>query len=325
MSAPVISRGSGAPLPRTGHALPQHGDEADQRAADAAGAYKKVFVPYERQTAIRSRINILRLSTIGKRDVPLDGRRLSEVSQAGKSRLLRHYADLMNGTILADGSINPYRVLYFELKGSQTLKMFCRMILQRLGDPHWDVGNADDVQERVRVFMRARGVELLIIDEIQHLVGDSQNKMDITDELKLFLDAGIVPVVCAGNEKSRAFFEKNDQLSARLGSPLELSPLRSKGSHEPRLFKTFCRDLDLAMRQFNVVREPSGLDGKAALKGLLDASGGHIGRVCRIVEVAVEHAALRDADHVELYDLWHAVETFAKPQRYTKVNRFEVP
>lgn len=321
MSAAGTNGRSGAPLPRTGHALPQSGDAAEQRAANAAEAFKEIFVSYKRQLAIRSRINILRLSSVDKRDVPLDGRRLSEVSQAGKSRMLRYYAELMNGSILADGTVNSYRVLYFELKGSQTLKMFCVMILKRLGDPHWNVGNSDDVQERVRVFMRQRGVELLIIDEVQHLVGDSQNKMDITDELKLFLDAGIVPVVFAGNEKSRAFFEKNDQLSARLGSPLDLSPLSGKTCNQT-LFKTFCRDLDLAMRDALVVRGLSGLDQKAALAGLLTASGGHVGRVCRIIEVAVEHAALRDADHVELYDLSHAINTFAIPQRYTLKNPF---
>ena len=146
--------------------------------------------------------------------------------------------------------------------------------------------------------------------------------MDITDELKLFLDAGIVPVVFAGNEESRAFFVKNDQLSARLGAPLELSPLRGGQAHDRTLFKTICRNLDHAMKAAKVVRNLSGLDGAAALKGLLAASGGHVGRVCRIVEVAVEHAALRDADQVELYDLSHAVETFAIPQRYTLENPF---
>lgn len=325
MSVAAKVRGSGLPLPLTGCATPQRNDATELRCAQALESYRAFFLRYERQEAIISRINVLRLSCLGKRDIPLEGRHLSEVSQAGKSRMLRAYRDLINGSSPPHGrSSNPFRVLYMELKGAHTVKMLCRVLLGMLGDPHPEVGNAEDVQERVRRFIRDRGVELLIVDEVQHLNGDSSNKMDITDELKLFLDAGIVPVVFAGNEKSRVFFERNDQLSARLGTPLELSPLRGGQARERTLFKTFCRDLDDALVENKIVREPSGLTAAVALNGLLAASGGHVGRVCRIVEAAVEHAVMRHADHVELFDLSHAVDTFAIPQRYTKENTFAV-
>ncbi|MBC3941184.1 ATP-binding protein [Sphingomonas albertensis] len=303
--------------------MPQFDEATDIRLADALRSFKTIFLEYERQRAIQSRINVLLISCIGIRDVPLDGRRLSEVSQAGKSKMLTVFRDRINQSPMADGSVpNPHRVLYFELKGSQTLKMLCVMILQKLGDPHWNEGNGDDVQERVRVFLRQRGVQLLIIDEVQHLAGDSQNKMDITDELKLFLDAGIVPVVFAGNEKSKKFFERNEQLCARLGRPLELTPLSGGLAHDRVLFKTFCRDLDAAMVAKSITRASSNLSEKVALKGLLAASRGRVGRVVRIVEVAMEHAVSRDADYIEMYDLSHAIETFAMPQRYVAKNPF---
>ena len=323
MSTETIAIGSGAPLPTTGRALPLLDDATDQRCADAAARFKTIFVPYQRQRASMSRINVLRLSHIGRRDMPFDGRGLSERSQAGKSRMLTVYRDRINSAWLPDGGApNPYRVLYFELKGAQTLKMFCKMVLQALKDPHWNVGNADDVQERVRVFIRARGVELLIIDEVQHLAGDSSNKMDITDELKLFLDAGIVPVVFAGNHMARVFFKKNDQLAARLGRPLELTPLTARDTSDRSLFKKFCHDLDEELVRNKIMRQRSGLASAKALKGLLRASGGHVGRVVRIVEAAMEHAVSRDADFIELYDLSHAVDTFAIPQRYVLKNPF---
>lgn len=78
----------------------------------------------------------------------------------------------------------------------------------------------------------------------------------------------------------------------------------------------------MALVKQQITREPSGLDSAACLKGLIAASGGHVGRVMRIVEAATEHALTRDADHVEPYDLSHAVETFAMPQRYTAKNPF---
>lgn len=323
MSTSDQNGGSGAPLPHTGHALPQFDDATDARVANALKTFKTIYIRYDRQRAIQSRINVLRISCIGKRDEPLDGRRLSEVSQAGKSRMLTAYRDRINQSSMPDGSEpNPHRVLYYELKGSQTLKMFCKKILMELHDPHWNEGNADDVLERVRVFLRAQGVELLIVDEVQHLAGDSQNKMDITDELKLFLDAGIVPVVFAGNEKSKKFFERNDQLCGRLGRPLELTPLSGGLAHDRVLFKTFCRDLDDALVAKSIMRVSSDLSGPAALKGLLAASKGRVGRIVRIVEVAMEYAVSRDADYIEIYDLSHAIETFAMPQGYITKNPF---
>ncbi|QCB43335.1 hypothetical protein E5673_14785 [Sphingomonas sp. PAMC26645] len=138
----------------------------------------------------------------------------------------------------------------------------------------------------------------------------------------VFLDAGIVPIVFAGNEKSKHFFEKNEQLCARLGRPLELTPLTRTEPRDRTLFKTFCRDLDAALVNNGVVRSISGLSDTVPLSGLMAASGGRVGRVVRIVEAAMEHAVSRDADRVELYDLSHAVQTFAMPQRYINKNPF---
>ena len=318
-------QGGGAPPPTTGHALPVYNDEVDERCATGLEEFGELYIPYERQEAIRSRINTLRLMSINKRGregIALPGRELSQVSQAGKSKVLQAYALEMQRGPNTKGDINPYRVIYVGLEVRQTLKMLCKKILKLLGDPHWDLGNADDVRERLREFMRFRDVELLIIDEVQHLKGHSNDKVDITDELKRFLDSGIVPVVFAGNEEARDFFASNVQLAARLGDPLELTPLSAKATDDKKLFRQFCIDLDEEMRAAGICRQPSGFGKAGILTGLMKSSGGHVGRVCRIVEVALEHALRRDADMVEAYDLHHAVDAFAISKGYCQKNAF---
>ena len=310
--------------PLTGRVTPQYDDAGIARAAAALVVFGTIHVPYPPQQAIAGRIEVLRQRSLGRRGQPLPGLRLSQLSQAGKTRTFTEYRrQLMSRTLLATGARNPYQVLYLGLEVRVTVKMMCCQILRMLGDPHWDKGNTDEIKQRTREFMHARGVELLFVDEIQHLARESTDRTDVTDELKRFLDMGIVPVVFAGNEESRAFFERNSQLASRLGPPLELSPVDAGETAQLVAFKQFCADLDAAMVSAHAIGASSKLNEPTQLNGLLVASGGHIGRVCRIVEAALEHAVLREADFIELFDLSYAVETFAIPQEYTATNPFK--
>lgn len=309
--------------PATGRAFPLADEDAVDRTTAAMDAFQTIAVPYGPQQAIATRIKVLRQRTIGQRGTPLPGLRFSQVSQAGKSFILQKTREeILRANLMCTESPNPYQVLYLGLEVRITVKMMCSALLQKLGDPYSHKGNSDEVKLRTKEFMEHRGVELLIIDEVQHLASDTMHNADVTDEIKRFLDAGIVPVVMAGNEASRPFFERNPQLASRLGTPLELSPVEATKTGQLSAFKTFCADLDEAMLAAGCVRKRSGLSQPEQLSGLLAASGGHIGRVCRIVEAALEHASLRDADLVEVYDLSFAVDTFAIPQGYVSTNPF---
>jgi hypothetical protein len=57
----------------------------------------------------------------------------------------------------------------------------------------------------------------------------------------------------------------------------------------------------------------AGLGEPAILTSLHAASGGHVGRVARILQEAVKHAAWRDAVTIDTFDLSHIVRTFAMP------------
>ena len=52
------------------------------------------------------------------------------------------------------------------------------------------------------------------------------------------------------------------------------------------------------------------------------ASGGHVGRVARILEHAVEHAAWRGGLTIEAYDLSHIVRTYAVPMGWVDHDPF---
>lgn len=308
-------------LPQTGHALPEYDGAAVDRSVVALERHATIFIRHEPQAAIMGRIEVLRRQNLGKRGVPLRGLRLSQVPQAGKSKTLEQYIErLSRETALAGLPANPFAVMYIGLEVSTTIKMLCKRLLKKLGDPHWEMGNADDLRLRMHEFMIERDVQLLIVDEVQHLNKQSNERSDVTDELKRLLDNGTVPLVLVGDETSLPFFERNTALAGRLGAPLELSPL---GMATAKLFKEFCRNLDLAMVEADVFPEPANLASNRMLRGLIKASGGHIGRVCRIIEAAVEHAALRDATCVEPFDVSCAIENMAMVAKWVDRNPFK--
>ncbi|RZK03394.1 MAG: ATP-binding protein [Novosphingobium sp.] len=312
---------TGVPVPFTGRAAPETSEEAIARATFSTEAFRRIYVDNDVQDAIVASILILMRSCRGLRGVPLPGRRLSQISQAGKSKIVQALRTRLAALAREHGlEPNPHQVLYLELKGSMTLRMIWTRLLRQLGDPHFNDGNTEDLLQRLAEFVQLRGVEVLVIDEVQVLKGKTVNKVEITDELRGLLNDGIVPVVFIGDERSKQFFEDNEKLAGRLGRPLELLPLDL--TTQAKVAKDFCASLDDAMVAAGCTRKSSNLATNAVLNPLLRSSGQHLGRICRIVEAALEHAVQRDADFVEPFDLWHAVETFAIRADYTKKNHF---
>jgi hypothetical protein len=122
--------------------------------------------------------------------------------------------------------------------------------------------------------------------------------------------------VFVGDEDSLVFFERNGKFAARLGDPLQLRPMQplnddAQGRADALAFKLFCDRFDIALRKARAMGKLAGLKNDALLDGLILASNGHVGRVARILQVAVPHAIWRGADTVEAYDLSHAVRSYA--------------
>ena len=311
------------PVPYTGHALQQFDAEGTIREARAKEVMRNISIAYPKQTAIMERIEALRLSTLGIRGVPLPGLRLSQVSQAGKTKTLEIYIhNLQCSKEVGEAEDNYRQVVFLGLKRRVTVKMFYQRLLRELGDPHPEKGNLETLVQRAEEFLGRLRVELLIVDEVQHLANPRSDSGEVTDELKSFLDRGVVPVVFAGNEESESFFGNNAQLSARLGAPLELNPTNLDAGDDAKMFKAFCIGLDKAISASGLFPQSSNFGSKEVLQGLVIASSGHIGRVCRLVGAAMEHAARRDAEYVEVYDLSFAIDNIGIRSQWISYNPF---
>jgi hypothetical protein len=228
-----------------------------------------------------------------------------------------------------------------------TVKMLYQDILNRLADDFADEpgdhgirltpeqkkkikGNANDniaiKEQRIEEWAWKLGVELIVVDEIQRLVTKSKverlhatdsasfltaDAEEVSTKLQTLLDRGIVPIVFIGDENSPVFFDLNHYFAARLGRPLKLLPLDPNSKRDLKRFNDFCTGYDEELRRQNVIPVPTCLSQPQILGALLIASGGHIGRAARIIEVALPAALERGAVTMEAYDLSNAVRDYA--------------
>lgn len=298
--------GSHTSLPRT--------DDIKARALAATHLLEDGWIEHDPQRAIIDELIDYRDQTIGRLGSPLSGRRLSQFSQAGKSRTMAQLkAELARERAAQGLPPNPYQVVIVELDRRLNLKGFYQEVLRKLDDDFWDADvSAKVLENRIADFVRKLGVELLIADEVQHLKRKANDANEVTDRLKVFLDRGIVPLVLVGDEDSIPFFHANGKLAARLGSPLQLAPLDPKRkAADAKLFKKFCSALDDGLIAHNIFMTSSELTSHATLTALLKVSSGHVGRVARLLSVAAPAAVRRGAACIEPYDLSRATREFA--------------
>ena len=305
------------PPPLTGDPVPRFADEALRERSEAALATcLGIWVANDRQDMVIAQVrSYLGAWHLADEKEACGGRRLSQYSQAGKSATMRRLKKVLAKQRRTRGlAPSKYQVVIVTLRKRLTLNQLYRAILKKMGCPHWNQEkiSVDTLLCRIEEHAALIGMELLVIDEIQHLDNDTKDAEAVLHQLKVFVDEAYFPIVFVGDEDSLPFFERNQKLAARLGDPLELRPLKPLENDDDALaFQKLCHKFDLALVKADVFTRPAGLSKKLLLDGLMIASGGHVGRVASLLQIAVPHAIWRGADAVEAFDLSHAVRSYA--------------
>ncbi|MNS86423.1 hypothetical protein D3C72_1203280 [compost metagenome] len=211
-------------------------------------------------------------------------------------------------------------VIKVDLERHSTSRKLMMSILFALGDPFFDRGNELTLKRRVLEYFILLQTELLIVDEVQHLNYRNGLKNDVTDTLKGLLDAGVIPIVFLGTEEAAQMFGRNLQLNGRLLPPCDLNPLNARSATDRDLFARFVRKLEEVVVAQGVLPELSTLEADGALPALFEVSGGVIGRVSRIFQVALEVAIRRQGHRLEVSDLSWAFDHWAVPQAFVEHN-----
>jgi len=168
---------------------------------------------------------------------------------AGKSTLIKWYASGFPVRILPERRIHP--VLVVLVPSPATVKGLATEMLKALGDPAADKGATSSQTLRLRKYIAACEVELIILDEFQHF-DDRQSKnilKTISDWLKNLLNQCNIPIVLAGMPGCESVLDQkgNEQLKRRFASRDEILPFSWDTRERITEFRQLLKGIDDAL------------------------------------------------------------------------------
>lgn len=152
-------------------------------------------------------------------------------SGAGKSTLVNTYRRKFPDVVLEDRTERP--ILYVSLHARVTVNDILSALLAACGDPEPDKGTARALLRRFYGLAESLGVQLIIIDEIQHVLPEHTHRrtQEAADTIKSISTDTQIPFVLVGlphgirllNDTIKGKHDE-DQLIRRFNTPIEIIP-----------------------------------------------------------------------------------------------------
>lgn len=250
-------------------------------------------------------------------------RSLCADSHAGKSTTIRMYLEtriypecIARGffppeTPMEDVLASQKIVLFIEIPSNTAVKALFARVLEALDDPFPTSGHVVDMEYRADKLLRKHNVELLIFDEIGHLKIPKQSDAAATihNHLKSFLRKGF-PVVFVGLVEALPKIFSDKQIKRRHMNAIEYPALVYSNDKHKAIFRDFCVDLSISLKEKGILAEWSDFVGKddEILVRLFQATLGLLGGVARLVESACNFAFDEKSPRVELHHLEKAAD-----------------
>lgn len=282
--------------------------------------FGQIYIPYPPHIEFHQRCEYLIELGRATRGRPQKGMRVLAPSGSGKSTATEAF--IQKFEVQTPRTDKRVPLVYIPLEEGTTSKKLMSSILDFFGDQYSAYGNEQVLKNRVKACFERFGTDLLFVDEAQHLDFRNSGATNATDSLKRFLDDGVVPIVFLGIEEAENFFTKNIQLGSRLIAPSDFKPLDVRDRSHRSLLAGYAASLDRAIVQRGILPELGALQDRWAVKCLHSATDGIIGRVSRLLEIALEIALRRGATRIERYDLASAVDSWGILNGVMKSNPF---
>lgn len=233
--------------------------------------------------------------------------RYLQPSGAGKSTCARLLAAHVEGQPDRDPEMKP--VLHVTLSTTGTPKSLASSILGALGDNYSTRGEAELLLRRVRQGLKEFGVELLIIDELNHF-RQKHLATDAANTIKNILTLGWVPIVLMGTTDAQSLFTNNRELKMRSAPQVVLAPYDHRNAADLEIWTEFLRRLDARMVQDGILSTRSGLGESTLAKDLCEASNGLIGELHNIILAALEPVLMVGEKYISYERLSDAVDAW---------------
>ncbi len=197
-----------------------------------------------------------------------------------------------------EGTVIPY--LYVSVLSSPKKKGAVAAFLRALHDPNPSRGTEWDMISRVHRLIKACKVQVIFVDEFQHLIDKDTKTVvhAVTDFLKDIITQTHRPMILTGMlGEAEAILEANEQLDRRIGTPLILSPFEWDRQHSETIkeFRTLMRDIDRGLPL-----DLSNLQDEELAFRFFYASDGYLGWVMEIVREAAIKAIDRECNMLNM-------------------------
>ncbi len=207
-------------------------------------------------------------------------------SGCGKSTLRRTYVNQYPRREMEDRTLIP--VLHLELPSQPTVKNVAERLLIQLGDPFAEKGSAEGKTARIVTLLKECGVELVILDEFQHFVDRSSEKVEykVADWLKSVINDSKVPFVLMGLPRCHRILEVNEQLRRRFLPRVSLHRFRMDIQEERRQFFNVLKNLEKSLP----LQFPSALCEKTIIPRIYYATHGVIDHTMKLISESLNIA-----------------------------------
>lgn len=219
----------------------------------------------------------------------------------GKSTILEYYVKQHENEYSDDTPVILVRV-----PAAATTKQVLAEIVDALGGVYGSRPTEAELNRMARQLLRAKGISLVMLDEFQHLsqVESGRCPRQAANTIKNLMNDTQIPFVLAGLEHAESVLHNHPELKRRFTSSYRLKQL---GSHTRDDMKYSVLYLRAAQKVMDVPCIELGTAEQAARFHL--ASGGALGPISRILELAMNNADL-EGPGITMEDLAAGYEGF---------------
>jgi hypothetical protein len=241
-------------------------------------------------------------------------------SGAGKSTVFDTFIKL-HDKIIEEETRTKRVLLWAELPSPITLMSFLETLLDQLGDPYPGKGKKSEKRKRLVKLIKECGVELILLDEFQHLVHSENQKInhDVSDCFKSIVNETKVPVVLFGLEESRTVVDCNAQLKRRFSLRWNIPVFGIESVERIREFAMLLHQIDMLLP----LAKPVGLGTEEMVSRFYHATGGLMDSIIKIIGDAVELAIEKEQETIYLKDFSEAYNFHSHLHEGKKIHPFD--
>lgn len=219
----------------------------------------------------------------------------------GKTTLLKTYLERNPKSMVENSIVRP--AVYVSLPVKTTIRGAATELLQAMEVPN-PQGTLVDRTHLIETQLKAQKVEIVLVDETQHVVEASgvKNLPKVGDFFKDLSKKARVPFVLTGMPETKAIFEGNDQLK-RLCRLENIGPFTSETDEEFMMFRRFLASVDKQLP----FEKPARFGDKDPARLIFAATEG---KICNVMTLIREAAILAIADGSESVQYDHLQQAF---------------